>query len=319
MKLLPRLAPVALVLAVLILPGCINPLPSSLPSDTSDPAALELLAASAEAHGGEEAFAKVWSINVSYDGEWLNNVWKLQPMLVDREYRKSSVERIEYRGGWPLIMQTHTGPDGGIKKVQWPATESQADTVAGGASVLYDGQPAADPDERVRAEEAAAMVAEAYRMFLTGPFYFTMRDRPSVEERHEIFGGGSVTSAQSPDHVDEPRGPSTMIAVMAEPTTILGVACDQVLVELRPGFGTSEVDRVLVAIDQNTRYVRRVRFSLDGFRKTQGATADVEMSKFIDSDGLIFPTEFLETVVHPIDRKVHRWTATDLNVQSYSN
>lgn len=295
---LPTVALAAL--ATFTLTGCINPLPSSLPSSTSDPAALELLAASAQAHGGDARFAEVAAINVSYDGEWLNNVWKLQPMLVDREYRKSSVERIEFTtdgfgGKSVVITQTHTGPDGGIKDVRWPAANPASDTLDGGAAVLYDGQRVEDPEERLRIEEAAAMVAEAYRMFLTGPFYFTQRQGRSE------------------------AGDLSMTAVMSAPTTVLDAECDQVLVELRPGFGTSEVDRVEIAIDRETQYVRRVRFSLDGFRKTKGATADVEMSNFVERDGLTFPTEFLEIVVHPINREVHRWYVTDLGVEMQSN
>ncbi|MEM9914624.1 MAG: hypothetical protein AAF911_06670 [Planctomycetota bacterium] len=291
MRLIPTIT--LLVAFVVIAVGCINPLPGSLPSTTSDPAALELLAASAEAHGGDERFAEVSAIDVSYDGEWLNNVWKLQPMLVDRDYRKSSVERIEYGSGWPVVTQTHTGLDGGKKEVRWPAGKPQNETLDGGASVVYDGQRIEDPAERVRQEEASAMVAEAYRMFLTSPFYFTQRQ-----------GLGQTTDG--------------MTAVMSKPTTVLGAQCDQVLVELRPGFGTSEVDRVEVAIDRETKYVRRVRFSLDGFRKTKGATADVEFDNFVERDGLIFPTEFLEIVVHPINREVHEWYVTDLSVEFQS-
>lgn len=148
----------------------------------------------------------------------------------------------------------------------------------------YSNHAWKDEQEQVRVEEAAAMVAEAYRMFLTGPFYFTQR-------------------------------PGTMTAVMSGPTTVRDAACDQVLVELRPGFGTSAVDRVEIAIDRETKLVRRVRFSLDGFRKTKGATADVEMSHFATRDGLVFPTAFLEIVVHPITREVHRWHVTDLRVE----
>ncbi|MEO1236093.1 MAG: hypothetical protein AAFX76_04825 [Planctomycetota bacterium] len=272
----------AIAALTLSLAGCINPLPGGLSAKTSDPAALALLAASAEAHGGDEAFARVQTIRVSYDGEWLNNVWKLQPMLVDRGYRKASDEVIRYGTAWPAVEQVHRGPEG-TKEVTWPASEGQ--TLDGGAAVSYDGEPIADPEVRVRQEEASAMVAEAYRMFLTGPFYFTQR------------GGERV-------------------AVMGKPTRIDGRECDQVLVELRPGFGVSPEDRVMVAIDRETKLVRRVRFSLDGFRKTRGATADVEMSGFREIDGLVLPTEFLEIVVHPIDREVHRWAVTDLSVET---
>ncbi|MEM7626898.1 MAG: hypothetical protein AAF333_14990 [Planctomycetota bacterium] len=273
------------------LSGCINPLPGSVGADASDPAALALLAASAEAHGGDANFAAVEEIDVRYDGEWLNNVWKLQPMLVDRGFRKASTEAIVYGGPpsygeWPVVIQEHTGPEG-KKTVVWPsALPPDYEPLDGGAAVFYNDQPIKDTEERVRQEEASAMVAEAYRMFLTGPFYFTQRSGSSSE----------------------------MVAVMSEPDTVLGAACDQVLVELRPGFGTSEVDRVQVAIDRDTKFVRRVRFSLDGFRKTAGATADVELDGYTEIDGLVFPTRFLEIVTHPIDREVHRWEAKSIEV-----
>lgn len=267
----------------LSLTGCINPLPGKVGATESDPAALMLLAESAEAHGGDANFAAIEKIEVTYDGEWLNNVWKLQPMLVDRGFRKSSEETITYGESWPVVMQVHQGFDG-VKTVEWPAAESPSRPIEGGAAVLYNGQVIEDSEVRVRQEEASAMVAEAYRMFLTGPFYFTQR-------------GGQ------------------MVTVMDKADLVLGAECDQVLVELRPGFGTSEVDRVQIAIDRETKYVRRVRFSLDGFRKTRGATADVEMSGYTEVDGIIFPTQFLEIVTFPINREVHRWEAESIEVK----
>ncbi|MEM9882804.1 MAG: hypothetical protein AAF800_07795 [Planctomycetota bacterium] len=281
----------SLVVALtLCLYGCINPLPSEVGAGKSDPAAVALLEASAEAHGGDERFARVTRIDVSYDGQWLNNIWRVQPMLVDYDYRQSSEETIAFGDGWPVVAQVHRGP-GGVKTVRWPAARPDAETIAGGASVRYDGEWVPDPEERVRVEEAAAMVAEAYRMFLTGPFYFTQRR-----------GGGGAGDG--------------LTAVSAEPAKVAGVMCDQVLVELRPGLGTSEADRVLVSIGQDDRLVRRVRFSLDGFRKTRGATADVLLDGFAEVEGLTFPTEFLEVVVHPIRSTVHEWEAVDLSVMT---
>lgn len=296
-----------LVGLAVVLTGCINPLPGKVGAEVSDPAALALLTESAEAHGGDANFAAVQEIDVRYDGEWLNNVWKLQPMLVDRGYRKSSSESIAYGVGWPTVTQRHEGSDG-VKLVRWPANLPGYEALEGGAMVLYDDQPVEDPEERVRKEEAAAMVAEAYRMFLTGPFYFTQRETVSIGSSDYKWGGAFSGSRM--------RGQIT--AVMSKPATVLGAECDQVLVELRPGFGTSEVDRVQIAIDRETKYVRRVRFSLDGFRKTAGATADVEMSGYTEVDGLIFPTQFLEIVTHPIDREVHRWEAESIKVRRSS-
>jgi hypothetical protein len=280
--------------------GCINPLPGSVDAVASDPAAVALLAEAAQAHGGDERFARVQRIDVAYDGEWLGRVWRFQPVLVDRGYRKSSAETIWYSEHRPIVAQIHTGPEG-TKQVLWPAHKIEIagdDGVSklevpidGGASVLYDGSPTKDAEQRALQEEAAAMVAEAYRMFLTAPFYFTQR-----------AGRGD-------------DGDGSMIAVMSEPDEVNGVMCDQVLIELRPGFGKSEVDRVQVAIARDTGMVRRVRFSLDGFSRTRGATADVELSGFVEFGGLTLPTEFLEIVTFPLNREVHRWQALDLKLQ----
>ena len=290
--------------------GCINPLPGSVDRVASDPAALELLAESARAHGGDERFARVRQIHVQYgDAAWLGRVWVFQPVLVDRGFRQSSRENITYSDAWPRVFQTHTGPEG-EKQVLWPAVVlddasgvGPADTVAmptfeppvqRAAAVLYNGQPTGDREMRIQQEEAAAMVCEAYRMFLTAPFYFTQRS-----------GRGG-------------HGDGTMIAVMSKPDEVGGVMCDQVLIELRPGFGKSAVDRVQVAIARDTRLVRRVRFSLDGFAGTRGATADVELADFVEVGGLTMPTRFLEVVTHPLDRPVHRWRALELAVESDS-
>lgn len=280
--------------------GCINPLPSSVDADQSEPAALALLDEAARAHGGDERFARVQQIHVTYDGEWLGRVWRFQPVLVDRDFRGSSVEVIRYHEGWPSVFQAHAGP-GGEKRVRWPAASSGdagadrtpafATPLGGGAAVLYNGQPTEDPELRAQQEEAAAMVAEAYRMFLTAPFYFTQRAGRGVS------GKGSMT------------------AVMSKPDDVNGVACDQVLIELRPGFGKSPVDRVQVAIAKDTGRVQRVRFSLDGFSGTSGATADVELSGFVQVGGLTLPTAFLEIVRFPLNREVHRWRALKLKVQ----
>ena len=287
----------ALLLFTAGLTGCINPLPGKVNASQSDPRAIDLLHASAAAHGGEDRFVQVESITVDYDGTWLNDVWDLQPILVDRGYRKTSHETITYGENWPVVEQRHEGPEG-VKQVRWPAA-SPADVLEGGASVLYDGQRVEEPRRRAQVEQASAMVAEAYRMFLTGPFYFI--DRLSRDGQPHHSGGQDR--------------PVETVVVLSEPDVVAGVECDQLLFRLRPGFGTSEEDRVQVAIGKQDRLVRRVRFSLEGFEKTRGATADIELSGFETDQGLVLPTQFLEIVTHPIDREVHRWQADSISIE----
>ena len=109
-------------------------------------------------------------------------------------------------------------------------------------------------------------------MCLTAPFYFTQRT-----------GRGNTSEG-------------SVVAVMYTPDTVGGVACEQVLVELRPGLGKSEIDRVLIAIARDSRRVLRLRFSLEGFRQTRGVAAEVLLSRFQEVAGLTLPTQFQVTV-----------------------
>lgn len=267
------------MLMLLGMSGCINPLPTTK-AEESDAQAMALLRESADAHGGLDRYNQLHDIAVSYDGQWLNNVWKFQEVLVDKGYRKASQERVVLRSehsAWPVVAQRHTGPDG-IKEVLWDGKRTHLMYGDGpGVDVLKDSK-----DVEVYSE-AATVVAEAYRMFLTAPFYFLQR-------------------------------PGEVVVVPAKPDTVNGVACDQVLVRLEPGLGSSAADHVLVAIGKDDRLVHRVRFSLKGYRKTRNATADVVLSRHVTVAGLVWPTHFLETVRFPIDLEVHDWSMTGLDV-----
>ena len=67
-------------------------------------------------------------------------------------------------------------------------------------------------------------------MFLTGPFFFLERDGRA---------GAGTTYAAAPDEA------------------VGGVPCEQVLVRLRPGFGLSAEDRVLVSVGKSDGLLRR--------------------------------------------------------------
>jgi hypothetical protein len=256
------------------LTGCIDPLPKVAAGKT-DPAAEALLQAAVEAHGGEN-FDKVQSITIELDGTWLNDVWKFQPELVDRAYRGSSVETYTRQPdqGW-VVEQTHTGPDG-EKFVRWSRSE-------GIEEVIYDGKSV--PKDMSEARDAAGMVADAYLMFLTAPFYLK-------------------------DH------PDRVSITMAEPTVVVGRECDQILVRLEPGLDHAKRDHVLLAVDRETKRVSRIRFSLNGYDGTRNATADVEVSDYIEKAGVMWPTDFLEIVRYPIDLEVHIWELLDIKVDS---
>ncbi len=234
-------------------------------------------------------YENIDGVAVGYAGEWLGGIAKFQPVLVDKGFRRVSRERYLFRDAdgqplpHPVVGQRHDG-EGGTKWVRWQGREVPVGIAYRGR----DGEPVAPHGKAQEVTESSAMVAEAYRMFLSGPFFFLERDA-----RDKAATDYEPAAAEEVD----------------------GVACEQVLVRLRPGFGLSEEDRVLVAVGVDDGLVRRVRFSLDGFSGTEGAVADVTFGGWVRRAGIFWPTEFLETVTYPLDRDVHRWETTALSVK----
>jgi hypothetical protein len=102
-----RLLPIAIVL---FLGGCASRgIPQAVGSG-EQPAARAMLQKSAEAHG-LAAFRQIDDLSVGYAGEWYGLVSKVQPTLIDADFRQGSQERIIFKGG-PLIGQRHLGPKG---------------------------------------------------------------------------------------------------------------------------------------------------------------------------------------------------------------
>ena len=141
----------------------------------------------------------------------------------------------------------------------------------GGIAVWYNGIPSTDPEARA----AASLVTDAYSMFLFGPQFFARR-RPTLQK---LPGGGVVD----------------------------GVPCDRLLAVLRPGFGLSNEDRVVLFIDQQSHLLRRVSFTLNTLESTQGAEVHVDLSEHQKLAGVMFPTRFYEHIDRPVNLDAHRW------------
>lgn len=248
--------------------GCATPLPVSLNAATT-PAAQAVLKESAEAHG-LQAFKTIQDLNVSYSGEWRMLIGKLQPALVDASFRASSEERLLPREG--LVAQAHTGP-GGRKQVLRRAGSS----APGEVQVWFNGEEARDAERRA----AAALVADAYNLFLLGPLLLV--DRPLVMELTET------------EWVNEH-------------------ACDVLRLQLVPGLGHARVDQLALFIDRRQRLLRRVRFTLDGLESTKGAIAEVEMFEHQNLHGVRWPTRFYERLIRPVRMPVHDWSLTGLDI-----
>jgi hypothetical protein len=257
--------------------GCSTPLPlDQAPEDDSGAAAR--LQASAEAHG-LAAYRQLTDINVSYSGEWRPLVGRVQPEVVDAGFRGSSQERLLPSTG--IVAQAYTGPKG-TKQVWWrrggrtPADRSSQGDL-GEVAVWFNGARSADPG----AQQAAALVAEGYGLFLLGPLWL-------VDRGLRMRGGGT-------ERVD-------------------GRSCDVVEVWMSPGLGRVATDRVAVFIDRADGLTRRVRFTLEGFENTRGAVAEVDTFDHERRFGVVWPMRSYERVVHPISLPAHDWRITGLDV-----
>ncbi len=247
---------VIFLLAPLLAPAGCASIPQPRPGG-SDAKAVSILHEAALAHGTDE-LQRLHDVNIRFEGKWNPFVAKVQPTLVDDQFRGRSEER--YLIGEPAVGQCHIGP-GGCKQVYRDRTTTR---------VWYNDKATADPE----VGDAAALVADNYRMFLLGPLFF--------EER------GATVQYLGTNYVD-------------------GEQCDDILAELRPGLGNSVEDRVVVSIDRDKRLIRRLRISVDGLKSTRGAIVDVYLRDHIRIHGINWPTRFYEELLRPFPSPVHRW------------
>lgn len=124
--------------------------PSSLPTSQNNPAAYAILKKSAASQGNP--WTRHERVKVSFDGEWGKIATKIQPVLTDPDFRKSSVETYFPRSG--KVVQTHTGSSG-TKTVMRSGEK---------ISVSYNGEASQNSETL----DAAALVADAYTLFVFG-------------------------------------------------------------------------------------------------------------------------------------------------------
>ena len=251
--------------------GCSTPLPlGPLPANDADASAR--LRDSAEAHG-LAAYRALSDINVSYTGQWRPLVGRIQPEVVDEGFRGSSQERLLPSAG--ITAQAYTGPMG-RKQVYW-RRGSPASADLGEVAVWFNDVRSTDD----AAQQAAALVAEGYGLFLLGPLWL-------VDRGLRMRRGGT-------ELVD-------------------GRVCDVIDVWLSPGLGRVASDRVAICIDRVDGLARRVRFTLEGFANTRGAVAEVDTFEHERRFGVVWPMRSFERIVHPISLPAHDWRVTGLDV-----
>lgn len=212
---------------------------------------------SAQAHGKATR-----PIEVRYEGTWYPIIDRLQPVLVDRDYRQNSVET--WTPSTRTLRQVHSGP-AGEKIVERSPTAIR---------VWRNGKPVTDSEELA----AAALVADAYSLFLLGTPWL-------VERKAEFYAASDIR--------------------------IGGKNFPRVLAVLRPGFGLSEEDRVLLTLDPATNLLHSVYFSINGLASTQGAEVEVFYRNYASADDLAWATDFYERVRRPLRIPAHRWKMID--------
>lgn len=174
-----------------------------------------------------------------------------------------------------VVTQAYTGSMG-RKQVVW-RRGSGASGDLGEVAVWVNG--VASNDAAVR--DASALVAEGYGLFLLGPLWLADRG---------------------------------LRAQMAGTERVDGRLCDVVEVWLTPGLGRVASDRVALCIDRVDKLTRRVRFTLEGFVRTQGAVAEVDTFEHERRFGVIWPMRSYERIVHPLRLPAHDWRITGLDV-----
>ncbi len=204
-------------------------------------------------------------LQVSYQGHWGLLVNGLQPALVDASFRRASTERIDLVH--PRIAQLFKGP-GGTKEV-----------VRNGSGILvrFNGIESTDKEKR----EAAAIVADAYRMFVTGPIFVQEHAKDLRLSGHRSIGGKD---------------------------------CVVISGTLRPGLGFAPQDDLSIFVDQQTGYIRRYRFSVNGLASTQGVVVDVTCEEFQKEGPVVLPRHFVEWIRQPFTLLAHRWKVIGLDV-----
>ena len=268
-----------LSLAAPLLPlesGCRASLPAAAPN--SGPAALALLKMSAEAHG-LSSYGAIHDLNVSYAGHWRRLVGKLQPALVDAGFRGGSEERLMLREG--VTAQSHTGPQGHKQVVRINPLQG-----AGTIQVWYNGVAALDR-ERL---DAAALVADAYALFLLGPMLLVVNEHPRRDIVAALAGTAELVQDQQK------------------------FQCDVLHCQVSPGFGNAESDQLALYIDRDSRLMRRVRMTLNGLESTRGALVDIDTSEHRSLHGLLWPTAFHERLLRPAPLDVHHWRLAGLDI-----
>lgn len=180
--------------------------------------------------------------------------------------------------GFRIRSEERYRPRDGLYAVTHTGPEGRKHVVRSpdGLVVSYNGTRETDPAKL----GATAMTNDAFRMFHFGPTFFL--DRASDWRR--------LADAQEN-----------------------GRAYHCLRATVRPGFGESAEDDVVLWIDRETSRLFRIHMSLNGFETTVGAHVDTTFLEYRDVAGYLLPVRFHERVRGPLRIDAHTWWTTGID------
>jgi hypothetical protein len=180
--------------------------------------------------------------------------------------------------GFRIRSEERYRPRDGLYAVNHTGPEGNKHVVRSrdGLAVSYNGVRETDPVKL----RATAMTNDAFRMFHYGPSFFIDR---------------AGTWVRLADADEKSRNYYRLRATV------------------RPGFGESKEDEVVLWIDRETARLYRIHMSLNGFETTVGAHVDTTFLEYRDVAGYLLPVRFHERVRGPLRIDAHTWWTTGID------
>jgi len=144
-------------------------------------------------------------------------------------------------------------------------------------AVYYNGEQSTDPEVL----SSTALTADAFRLFLLGPL--------ALQAWQDQFTRLTDITFQGEQHY-------------------------RLHLNLKPGFGYSEQDQVVLWVNAESGRTKMIQITLEGHSTTKGAHVEVEYLGYTQKGDYLFPSDFFERVNAPISINAHAWHLTGLDI-----
>lgn len=180
--------------------------------------------------------------------------------------------------GYRVTSQERTRAGGALYTVRYegPAGTKKVVRTPDSTEVYYNGVRESDPARL----QATAVTSDTYQLFHFSPSFLVWR-------------GASF--------------------VRLEDVSESGTWYHRLLATIRPGFGYSAEDKVILWIDRATFRLFRVHLTLEGFESTKGAHVDTTFLEYRQIGRFLMPVSFNERVRGPLRINAHRWHLTGID------